>query len=180
MRKKRASAADSPAEAQDDGSPPAAAAAAEGRRLRPRATSVSYVDQHAQLDAVLGDAEEEGAGGSSAPRLDVPMLCRRVESAARAATLAPSQPSVVTAKALSAAGLRQPLLVRANACGRGAAGAAATRAALGLRLPADPALLTPRGLADAIGPDHTVGGFGCSTLGFGCCGAALRARHWCI
>lgn len=149
-----------PSDSEEEGSPAAAAAADEppARRLRPRAASVSYLDQHAQLDAVLGDAEEEGGGAAAAgARLDVPMLCRRVESAARAATLAPSPPSAVTPQALAASGLRQPLLIRANACGRGAAGVAATRAALGLRLPGDPAALTLRALADAIGPTHTVG-----------------------
>jgi hypothetical protein len=124
------------------------------RQLRPRATRRSYVDQHPQLDALLGAEEEDEEGGAARRRLNIPLLCHRVERGAPAATLAPaSHPSQLTGAALAAAGLRQPLLVPGGAAGRG--GVAATCAALGLQLP-PAAQLTPEGLAAAVGPSHQV------------------------
>lgn len=168
------------------------------RRLRPRPAGQSYVDRHPQLDAVLGAAEEEeGGSGTAGRRLDVPLMCSRVERTAAATPLPASHPSQATAEALVASGLRQPLLVPANACGRGAAGAAATRAALGLHLPSAVATLTPRGLAAAIGPDHQVcvrawcmvgfcvcmywvGGHAAQTRQPSACSLTVAVQLWCV
>lgn len=140
--------------------PPGSGSGSEERRLlRPRSAQLNFTDQHPLLDAVLGgDEEEEGVQGQRR-RLDIPLLCSRVERAAPAQPFtAATHPAQVTAEALLASGLRQPLLVPSTACGRG--GVEATRAALGLQLP--PAeQLTPRGLAAAVGPDHRVG-VGCA------------------
>lgn len=150
--KKRAAA---PSAQQASSGGAAAASGPDRRQLRRRRAPVSYLDQHPELDALLGaedDQERSGAGR----QLDVAALRQLVERTAPAAAFpAAASPSHLTAEALAAAGLRQPLLVPAGACGRGAAGAAATRTAMGLHLP--PAQqLTPRGLAEAIGPDHQV------------------------
>ncbi len=153
------------------------AAAADRRQLRRRRAPVSYLDQHPELDALLGaedDRERSGAGR----QLDVAALRQLVERTAPAAAFpAAAHPSQLTAEALAAAGLRQPLQIPAGACGGVAAGTAATCAAMGLRLP--PAeQLTPHGLAEAIGPDHQVhiilpwiGSTGCSSV------QAKRASH---
>lgn len=120
------------------------------RRLRPRSGVLNYADQHPELDDVLG-GDDEGARGKRR-RLDIPNLCAQVEHATPAQLFATTtHPSQVTAEALAAAGLRQPLLIPAAACGKG--GAAATRAALGMQL-LPVAQLTPRGIAAAVGRDH--------------------------
>lgn len=139
------------------------AAAAARRQLRPRsAQHRPLVDEHPELDALLG-REEEGAEPSNQRQLDVPLRCAMVERDAPAASFAAATPAdEVTATALAAAGLRRPLLIRAEAEG----GAAAARSALGLRLP--PAEhLTPAGLAEQLGAEHEVPTIDVPTQGSG-------------
>jgi hypothetical protein len=125
----------------------------ERRQLRPR-PALNYSDQHPVLDAVLGGEEEDGRYAGRR-RLDVARFCALVEHAAHAQRFtAATHPAHVTAEALAAAGLRQPLYVPAD--GAGAGGVAATRAALGLQLSPE-GRLTPAGLAAALGEDHPVG-----------------------
>lgn len=137
-------------------------ATATRRQLRPRSAQRPLVDEHPELDALLGREEEGGRAGT--PRqLDVPLLCAKVERDAPAASFAAATPAdEVTATALAAAGLRRPLLVRGDDKG----GTAAACSALGLRLP--PAQqLTPAGLAEQLGADLEVPTIDVPTQGSG-------------
>lgn len=153
------------ASAADGAAPPAL------RRQRPRSViPASYRDSH-PFDDWLG-AGGSGSDGGGSGRLAVAALRQRVEgdappgatssdgfagpAAAVAATWqlgeGGTSPTQLAQGLLRAQGFRQPVVIRA---GGGPGAAEASRAALGLHLPA--AAMALGGLVEALGPSHQVG-----------------------
>jgi len=121
----------------------------QGRRvLRRRQTDAKNYAEDTDLDDILG-AAPAGRKLGSPPRPDVAGLRRKLERGPAESPNCEVSPDLVLPTLLEQ-GFRRPVLVRAAAAGD----TASTRRALGLQLPLQ--MLTPQGLADAVGEDFQV------------------------
>lgn len=119
----------------------------DARQLRKRPAK-SLQDANPELDELLGT---DAQGKALRPgRPDIAQLRRKLERSCPAAAFSGVVAPAAVLPTLLAEGFRRPLVVRASAAGS----VAATRAALGIRLPLQ--AMSPRGMVAAVGPDVEV------------------------